>query len=119
MEFFHSLYLHLVRSSEVCLCCKIVAENRKHLLARDIDRMEDCLLRCIMPTSSQYLVEMCTRGTLMRGESTGGFLLNVHCSEQKLTRLFFQSLTFAELLQCWKFSSKTGPITGKSVYLEF
>lgn len=51
----------------------------------------------------------------MRGRSTGGFLLNVHCSEQKLTRLFSQSLTFAELLQCWKVSSKTGPITGKSV----
>lgn len=55
------LFLHLVRSSgvlplfvstssEVFLCCKIVAENRKHLLARGIDRMEDCLLRCIMPT---------------------------------------------------------------------
>jgi hypothetical protein len=54
----------------------------------------------------------------MRGGSTGGFLFNVHCSEQEPTRLFFQSLTFAELLQCWKFSSKTGPITGKSVYLE-
>jgi hypothetical protein len=41
VEFFHSLYLHLVRSSEVFLSCKIVAENSKHMLARDIDRIED------------------------------------------------------------------------------